>query len=135
MYDSTLVGLPISTLEKKATDVLNSLTRSEEQRANVQSITMEQYKCDDWFRIRVGRVIASHPKRCLATDPVAPAPSVLASVCMSDRSSVKTSATVWGKEKEEAALPEVCCHTGILCIMRASRWKEVDCGSVVRHHA
>ena len=106
LYDSTLVGLPISTLEQKAADVLNSLTCSEEQRDNAQSLTMEQSKCRDWFRLRVGRVTASNLKKCLATDPETPAPSVLGSVCTSDRASVKTPAIVWGKEKEEAALQE-----------------------------
>ena len=81
LYDSSLAGLSITVLEQRASDVLDSLTCSEEQCANVNSITADQSKSPDWFRFRVGRVTASNLKRVLSTDPAAPSLSLLEDIC------------------------------------------------------
>ena len=49
---------------------------------------------------------ASNLKNVLATNPAAPARSVLASVCRSTKSSLRTPAVQWGKDHEKAALEE-----------------------------
>ena len=79
-------------------------TVTPEMVARLAQMTVDQSKCNNWFKYRAGRITASRFKQVLHTDPYQPSLSLLKSICYPDIHKFTTQATTWGCEHEKEAL-------------------------------
>lgn len=79
------------------------VTVSEEQAKLVESNTRLQAKSALWFRMRSGRITASHFKSASHTSSASPLISLIMSICHPEISRFLTAATHWGCDHEQVA--------------------------------
>lgn len=79
---------------------------TEEERNNVEKITLEQSKNLEWFKFRKGRITASNFKRVCHTSLEVPSLSLLKSICYCEKVSFQIKAMSYGLNHEEIALKE-----------------------------